>query len=68
MVEQGSGLIVEMWQRLAVVQHATIRRLDRRPIGIVEKPFHEIRRRREVFKALLILNADRGTTKFFGNA
>ena len=52
--------LVEVHERLALEQHP--RRAfgrDRRPLRIVEHPFHEIARREQVLEALLVLDPDR---------
>ncbi len=57
-----------MRQRLAGVQHPlAVATLHRRTIRIVQRPFHQVAGREEVFEALLVLDADAVAAKFVGN-
>ena len=60
-VEAGAFVdFVEMRQRLAFVEHArAVAAGDRRPFGVVQRPFDQIAGRQQVLQPLLILDADR---------
>ena len=58
-VETGAFIhFIEMRKRAAGIQFAPLLIEDRRPLDIIEQPFHQIRRRRQVFQPLLILDSD----------
>ncbi len=61
--------LVEMRQRLAVVQHtAAVAAADRRPVGVVQRAFDQVAGRQQILESLLVLDADRVAAEIVGDA
>ena len=60
---------IEVRQRLVLVEHPSVASgPNRRPFHIIKQAFRQIRRRRQILQALLILNADGVAAILIGDA
>ena len=68
-VEAGALVdFVEVRQRLALVEHAAVAASrHRRPVDVVQQALHQVRCRRQVLQALLILDADGVAAEIVGD-
>ena len=60
--------LVEVRQRLVLVEHAAFRVAHRRPVHVVEQALGEVGGWRQILQPLLILNADGVAAELIGDA